>query len=330
MPFLLLILSVFAAALPMLGFLTAVWWLDRYEREPPALVFGVFVWGAVGAVILALIGSGVLTIPVHLVAPKAGAIVGPVFIAPLAEEPAKALILLLLLRSRHFDGITDGFVYGAAAGLGFGMTENFLYFTGPAIAGNAGGWLGLVMLRTFFSAVMHAMATSLVGAALGWAKFRGGATVTMAGAIGLAAAMAMHATWNGLITLDPVVVAGGSLAALDILLLAAEFVLVFVVFQGCVLVESLGIRRQLLDEAQRGTLAASTATTLSSWTQRSFGRWTPAEVDQADYTRLAMTLAMRKNQAALLTRRGEDAPLANEIQGLRDAMAASWPRRHQE
>ena len=52
-------------------------------------------------------------------------------IAPLIEEPAKALCLLALYRSREFDNATDGFVYGAAAGLGFGMTENFFYFGGP-------------------------------------------------------------------------------------------------------------------------------------------------------------------------------------------------------
>ena len=49
-------------------------------------------------------------------------------LAPLIEEPTKAIILFAIVRSRHFDNTTDGFVYGAAAGLGFAMTENFMYF----------------------------------------------------------------------------------------------------------------------------------------------------------------------------------------------------------
>ncbi len=329
MAFILLLLSVLAAALPMISFLIAVWWMDRYEREPPVLVLAVFGWGAVGAVILALGGSGVLGVPVQLMVPEAGAVVGPVLIAPLAEEPAKALVLLLLLRSRHFDGMTDGFVYGAAAGLGFGMTENFLYFLSPAIAGDAGGWVALVIMRTFFSAVMHAMSTSVVGAALGWARFRGTRTLIVAGSCGLAVAMTIHALWNGLITFDPVLAAGGSLALLDVALLLAEMGLVFVVFQACVLVESLAIRRQLLDEADRGHLSEQTARTVSSWTQRTFRRWAPVGVDQRGYTTLAMTLALRKEQAMLLDRRGLGGQLQREIQGLRDAMNASYPRRDQ-
>jgi len=334
MSLILLMLSVIAAALPMIGFLFAVWWLDRYEREPPLLVLGVFLWGAVGAVTFSLIGSGLLHVPVAFLAPEAGAIIGPVLIAPLAEEPAKALVLLLLLRSRHFDGITDGFVYGAAAGLGFGMTENFLYFTKPAFAGDAGQWLVLVFMRTFFSAVMHAMATSIVGAALGWARFRGRNALAVAGVCGLGAAMAIHATWNGLISFDPLVAGGGTLAILDVMILVAEFCVIFVVFQGCVMVESFAIRRQLLDEAHRGFMAERTAQTLASWSRRSFRRWAPAGVDQTAYTGLAMTLALRKEQADLLGRQdvphaGDNRRISSEIQGIRDAMNAQWPARDQ-
>ena len=39
--------------------------------------------------------------------------------APITEEPAKALILVLLIRAKRFNNICDGFVFGAAAGLGF-------------------------------------------------------------------------------------------------------------------------------------------------------------------------------------------------------------------
>lgn len=329
MPILLLIASVFAAALPMMGFVVAIWWLDRYEREPLTLVFAVFMWGAVGAIFWGLVGSSILQLPVSLMAAKAGAIAGPVLIAPLAEEPAKAFVFLLLLRSHHFDGMTDGFVYGAAAGLGFGMTENFFYFATPAAAGAVGPWVTLVIMRTFFSAVMHAMATSLVGAALGWARFRGPSVMLASGIFGLIAAMIMHATWNGLITFDSVVSAGGSLAALDVLLLMVAFALVFMMFQACILIESLTIRRQLLDEARQGYISEATAKTVSSWTQRTFRRWAPAEVNQMVYTGLAMKLALRKSQSEQLAKRGRDNQLATEIQDIRAEMQRAWPEREQ-
>ncbi len=325
MPVVLLLLSVVAAAVPMTAFVVAVWWLDRYEREPPLLVLGVFGWGAVGAVVLALIGSGVLGLPVSLLPDSAGALLGPVVIAPLVEEPAKALVLLLLLlQGKHFDGATDGFVYGAAAGLGFGMTENFLYFTGPAISGDVGGWIGLVLLRTGFSAVMHAMCTSTVGACLGAARFRGGARLGAAGAVGLALAMAMHATWNGLISFDPVVDAGGALAGLDLLLLMAGFVVVMLTFQIAVLLESARIRRELLAEVALGTLSHEVAVTLSSWTARTFRRWAPVGVRQDVYTAVAMKLALRRHQAALLARRGKDDGYAAEVTSLRARLIGLW------
>ena len=151
-------------------------------------------------------------------------------VAPLVEEPAKASILFVIVASRYFNSVTDGFVYGAAAGLGFGMTENFFYFSGLhdvmstsaeslhpdfeelpsamqkeliAIALNerVNGftrWLDLVSVRTFGSAMMHSVATSIVGAALAWARFKPKLSGSMLIAMGCLAAVFMHGLWNGL------------------------------------------------------------------------------------------------------------------------------------
>ena len=100
--------SIPCAVIPILAFLWMMWWLDRYDREPIWLFLGVFLWGAVGAVALALVGSSLMSIPVDILAPPDTAdSLGMTFIAPLVEEPAKALILLAVARSRHFDNITD-------------------------------------------------------------------------------------------------------------------------------------------------------------------------------------------------------------------------------
>ena len=46
MEIILLLLSVLAAGVPMIGYLLLMRWLDRYEREPLGLVFAAFGWGA--------------------------------------------------------------------------------------------------------------------------------------------------------------------------------------------------------------------------------------------------------------------------------------------
>ena len=137
---------------------------------------------------------------------------------PLIEEPSKAIVLLAVAMSRRFDNTTDGFVYGAATGLGFGMTENFLYFTSVGETGDLAGWVGTIVVRTLYSALMHAAASSCVGAALGFAKYRGWSSRFTVPPLGLLIAMGIHFTWNGLLTLEDATGGEGSFALLDFLL----------------------------------------------------------------------------------------------------------------
>ena len=114
----------------MLLYLVLIWKFDRYDREPFKLVFTNYLWGALGAIVLAILGSFLLTsiasifIKEDLQLSRFGAIV----VAPVVEEITKGMFLLITIANRKFDNITDGIVYGGAIGLGFGMTENFLYF----------------------------------------------------------------------------------------------------------------------------------------------------------------------------------------------------------
>ncbi|MEO0604727.1 MAG: PrsW family glutamic-type intramembrane protease, partial [Myxococcota bacterium] len=110
MTLLLTVASVLAAIVPMFTFLAVVWWLDRYDREPVWLLVLTFAWGAVPAVFLAIPASMVLEQVFVGVGMASGldpavtaSITGPVLVAPLVEEPAKALVLLFLIFSRHFD-----------------------------------------------------------------------------------------------------------------------------------------------------------------------------------------------------------------------------------
>ncbi len=310
MQLLLLVLSSVFATLPMIALLGVVWWLDRYHREPLWLLGLTFLWGAVGGIAIALVFSSALLLPVELLDPS-GAVsgaVGAVLVAPLVEEPAKALFLLFVLWTRELDNVTDGFIYGAAAGLGFGMTENFLYF--GSTSHDLATWLVTVIVRTLYSAVMHATASSVAGAFLGLARFRGLGAYLLLVPTGLLAAMGIHALWNGLLTLDAFVGLGGSGFLLNLVLFPLEFLMIFGILQACLAHEGWTIRRELaLEAAEQGTLPADHAKILGSWLRRIAPGWLPAGVSKHQYVQTATTLAMRRWQArAASSRQSSSAP----------------------
>jgi RsiW-degrading membrane proteinase PrsW (M82 family) len=297
---LLLIPSVFFAVAPMLVFLSIVWWLDRYDREPIWLLLLTFLWGAIGGVLFGLVGSMTMLTPFLL--PGLSGVnmdaVGAVLVAPLCEEPAKAIFLLIVLWNRCFDNTTDGFVYGAAAGLGFGMTENLLYFNSAA-GGDLWSWGTTVVVRTFYSAVMHGLSTSLVGAALGFSRFRSWPALIASGILGLGAAMSVHALWNGLLTLDDAYGFGGMLHTLDLVIFPFEVLLAFCLFQLALFDEHRTLRKELEDEASRGTIPKDHPYILSSWIQRSRSHWVPPGLRKDRYIQASTALALRKRQAAM-------------------------------
>lgn len=161
-PLIHLFLSGFFSVVPILFYLILIWLMDRYEREPFWLLSLNFVWGATGAIIFGIIGSMIMGIGVsefiYEFANKTDAetlnnIAGTVVVAPLVEESTKGIFLLIVALSRNFDGPVDGAVYGGAIGLGFGMTENFLYFLSYPTSYES--LIFLVIIRTLFSAVLH-------------------------------------------------------------------------------------------------------------------------------------------------------------------------------
>ncbi len=316
MDFLLFILSMTFAVVPLVLALWLVWWLDRYDREPPWLVGLSFSWGGIGGVIFALIGSSIVMFPIELVAsPAVADSISATFVAPLVEEPAKALILLFIVFSRHFDNTTDGFVYGAACGLGFGVTENFMYFWSVGATGDMDAYVGTVVVRTLYSAMMHAAASSTIGAALGFAKFRGIGVKLIVPLFGLGVAMSIHALWNGLLTAEGIVGAGGALAVLNFLLFPLEFLTLFIIFQACLWSEKSMIRREL-----EGEVPAAHLPFLASYLARNKKSWLPPGVPHDAYIVAATNLAFRKHQVRHARNKKfyeqEVGKLRSEVQGL--------------
>ncbi|NOY05642.1 MAG: PrsW family intramembrane metalloprotease [Chlorobi bacterium] len=297
------VFSLIFAVVPMVFYLWMVWLMDRYDREPIGLLMLHFLWGALGAVFFGIIGSIILS-----------ALVGTnefgdaIFVAPVVEEITKGILLFATVRMRRFDNITDGIVYGMAIGLGFGMTENFLYFLS---AQTVGDWVFLVIVRTLFSAVMHAMATGIFGAFVGATKFSGFFKRVVFRLLGLFIAMLMHFTWNYSVSINDPAAQG-----LGLVFILISVVIIFVILQIALAYESKLIRRELGEEVKLGIIPAEHLSYLPYSSKRRLQGWMPVADKKKEYIRLATELAFRRYQL-VRCKENERQSYENDIERIR-------------
>ena len=256
-----------------------------------------FAWGAVGGVILAIIGSVALGLSMGVVFGVIGnEALDTVFVAPVVEEMTKGLFLLAIFARRDFDNTTDGIVYGAAAGLGFAMTENFLYFITAWMEGGAGSWIQVVFLRTLYSGVMHGFASATLGAALGYVKYAPGTLRKLVLPImGLLGAISIHAFWNGALVWAQVTESAVPLAVALVGVPLFGFALMTIT-QVSLLYESRTIAHELKEECALGIIPEAHLAVLPHYLRRAGSGWLPPTVIKRRYIPLATTLAFRKFQ----------------------------------
>lgn len=194
------------SAVPLLVVVPLYRWVDQLEAEPARYLWFAFLWGA----LCAPLGALLLNTAFHTLLLMSG-ISNPdsaaaVLSAPPVEEGLKglAVLLLLLVRRREFDGVIDGIVYAGMAGAGFAFSENILYL-GHAYAEYGNQGLGATfILRCLMAPFAHPLFTACIGIGLGLA-----ASVARTvwgkigyGLLGYACAMLLHAVWNLSATLD--------------------------------------------------------------------------------------------------------------------------------
>jgi RsiW-degrading membrane proteinase PrsW (M82 family) len=281
------IASLLAAIIPMVLYLILIWRFDIYDREPFSLVLRNYLWGAVGAVIFSIIISGSLSKFLFLIIKDESILdnIETFFIAPFVEEIMKGLFLLFTVMNRKFDNITDGIVYGGAIGLGFGMTENFLYFI--SYGNSIEQWVMVVIIRTLFSGVMHCLATATFGAFLGYAKFKGLLSKIFLPLIGLALAMFLHFAWNFTVSNELTGVIG-------FLLIFASVIMFIIVFSLSIIREKKIIYNELYDEVKSGLIPFEHLSIINSPKRNKQG-WIDENIRKL-YIKAVTTLAFRKLQ----------------------------------
>jgi RsiW-degrading membrane proteinase PrsW (M82 family) len=279
--------SALAAIIPMMFYLFIIWWVDRYDREPFWLVLKNYLWGALGAVLFAIAWSSLISAFVSIFIKDQTNLknIETILVAPFVEEITKGAFLLITIRNMKFDNITDGIVYGGAIGLGFGMTENFLYFItyGDTLV----NWVMIVIIRTLFSAVMHCVSTGTFGAFLAYGRFKKTPFKIFYTFAGLSIAMFIHLAWNLSVSFEQTTLLG-------FLFMVFTIALFISVFAVSISGERKIIFIELLDEAQTGLIPMEHLHILNSPKRNKFG-WVDESIRKL-YISAATTLAFRKMQ----------------------------------
>jgi RsiW-degrading membrane proteinase PrsW (M82 family) len=290
--------SVFFASIPIGFFLAVLRWVGLELRVSIWRIMIAVVWGAAGGVALGLLWATGLGRPLMtLYSPGERVLVETVFTVPLAEELAKAVVFVLLLRWRRVGTAVLGLLYGVASGLGFAMTENFAYFLHTYTEAGGQAWFTTVIIRTFFSGILHAATTGAWGAALGHAATHPSAKVRRYLPYGgLATALVLHAGWNLAFVLMGAL---GWHTPVGVSFMAVPIVVAVLLYVSALAVgrERRIIRLELSAEADQGTLPLDHARIIARLRTRRKAGWLPEGLDHARYVRMALGLALARRRA---------------------------------
>ncbi len=321
MGFLTALILSFVPALACAGF---VYWLDRYEKEPKVLLGLVFFWGAVVAIIGALVAQLILAGAITAAggSEKAANVAGSTLFAPITEESLKGLAVLavFLVLRREFDSMLDGIVYAAVVALGFAATENVFYLYGEFTEKGMDGLLTLFVVRVVLGIWNHPFYTAWIGIGLAVSRLSGKGVVRwLAPPLGWAAALAFHSLHNTLATF-----AEGA-AGFGILMFFVDWLGWLAI---CILI-LVSIRREgrlvgthLAEEVGFGRLTdAQYRTAISSWAQTGARLRTLVGAGRGPTRRFYQVCGELAHKKAQLARLGDEGRNAALIEQLRAELA---------
>ncbi|MFN2467199.1 MAG: PrsW family intramembrane metalloprotease [Gaiellaceae bacterium] len=179
------------AIVPMLLLLTAIWWIDRYEKEPLRLLGLALVFGGLLAPLIAYALERAFDIATSLasqqIVPESELGVG----TPLVEEIVRGLAVLavFLLVRFEIDDLLDGLVYGGIVGAGFGAAANFVgIWKTPSLGADT----DTSLFTSLISQLNHVFYGALIGLALAAVRRRELPVLLGALAVGIGLAFFFH------------------------------------------------------------------------------------------------------------------------------------------
>lgn len=154
------------AVLPSLVLFYIVWKADRYEKEPPKLLWKLFGFGAlttVSAALFEVLFENVILAPMN----QQGMLfllIDNFLIVALSEEAGKYFVLKKITwKHPAFNYTFDAVVYAVTVSLGFATLENILYIVENGI--------GVALIRALFSVPGHVIDAIYMGYFFGTAKY---------------------------------------------------------------------------------------------------------------------------------------------------------------
>lgn len=188
------VLSSVAMTVVVLAYL----WLDRFEPEPPRLLVLAFLWGASVGVIVSVILELAFESVISSGETATASVATVALSAPLIEEAAKGLFLLLMLTGRRrneLNSLTDCLVYAGLTGAGFAWLEDIFYIANGDSLGDS---LLTAALRLIMAPFAHSLFTTMFGIGVYFALQQRDVFAKVGYILlGYCGAVLMHGLWNG-------------------------------------------------------------------------------------------------------------------------------------
>lgn len=178
-------LHIVIALVPVVAFLAALWLMDSFRLVRPAVILGAIAWGAAAAFGSLWLHDWLMqaySLPAGVVSR---------YVAPVTEETAKALLIVVLVATSRVGFLVDAALQGFAVGTGFALVENLTYLQSMSDA-----TLMVWVVRGLGTAVLQGATTTIFAMMAKTFADRRGGRLAFAFAPGWAVAVGLHSLFN--------------------------------------------------------------------------------------------------------------------------------------
>ena len=179
------VINVAIALTPVVAFLAMLWLMDSFRLVRPAAVLAALAYGVVAAAAILWLHDWLI----HVRHVPAGTLSR--YVAPLTEETAKALLVVVLVATARVGFLVDAAVLGFAVGTGFALFENLSYLQTLRDA-----TLTLWLVRGLGTAMLQGATTAIFAMLSKTYADQRRDRLALAFVPGWAAAVVIHSTFN--------------------------------------------------------------------------------------------------------------------------------------